>query len=247
VEGERVTVTAINSSSTDSFPRTVSGGWGTADTGEAWTVSGTAGDYAVGSGAATMSHSAANAIHTAVLAVPSLAETMVLGSTSIPALASGSAIQSALITRYQDASNYYYLGCRFETTGVLNATIARRVGGVVTVTNVAVGTYTAGTLYRIRALVLGSTLMVRVWSTLNPEPAVWHVTVTDANLATGQVGFFSILSSGSTNTTPFAISFDNLAVVNPQDFTVTRSVNGVVKAHNAGAPVKVWKPAGLAL
>jgi hypothetical protein len=33
----------------------------------------------------------------------------------------------------------------------------------------------------------------------------------------------------------------------PQNFTVTRSVNGVVKAHSAGEPVKLWRARGLAL
>jgi hypothetical protein len=32
-----------------------------------------------------------------------------------------------------------------------------------------------------------------------------------------------------------------------QTFTVTRSVNGVVKAHAAGTPVRLWAPARYAL
>jgi hypothetical protein len=37
------------------------------------------------------------------------------------------------------------------------------------------------------------------------------------------------------------------AVLGVHVFTVTRSVNGVVKAHDAGTPVRLWTPARLAL
>jgi hypothetical protein len=36
-------------------------------------------------------------------------------------------------------------------------------------------------------------------------------------------------------------------VVNPQKFTVTRSINGVVKAHSAGEDVRLANPTYLAL
>ncbi|MGH3735860.1 MAG: hypothetical protein ACRDT6_09605, partial [Micromonosporaceae bacterium] len=40
---------------------------------------------------------------------------------------------------------------------------------------------------------------------------------------------------------------DIVTEASPQTFTVTRSVNGVVKAHPAGATVRLWQPARIAL
>jgi hypothetical protein len=52
VGGEVMTVTGINGYVVDTFTRTAANGWGNADSGQAWTTaSGSASDYAVGSGA----------------------------------------------------------------------------------------------------------------------------------------------------------------------------------------------------
>ncbi|MBO0881701.1 MAG: hypothetical protein J2P17_15440, partial [Mycobacterium sp.] len=68
VGGWPVRVTATSSPLTDAFGRTVSNGWGNADTGQAWTIgSGSTADFSVGSGTGKQSHAAVNSLHAAQL------------------------------------------------------------------------------------------------------------------------------------------------------------------------------------
>jgi hypothetical protein len=90
--------------------------------------------------------------------------------------------------------------------------------------------------------------MAKAWVPAAGAEPGWHTVGTDTSLTAGtQIGLLSRLESGNTNTLPVVVSFDNLAVTNPQTFTVTRSVNGAVKAQSAGSAVKLWKPGVLAL
>jgi hypothetical protein len=76
----------------------------------------------------------------------------------------------------------------------------------------------------------------------------WQATVTDSAItAAGQVGVRSTLDGTNTNTLPVTYSYDNFQVLNPQNFTVIRSVNGVVKPHSAGEDVRLAYPTILAL
>jgi hypothetical protein len=76
--------------------------------------------------------------------------------------------------------------------------------------------------------------------------------------ATTTTTSLSVASSGGlwdTGSAPFDVDLEGEQVTvtavtgssSPQTFTVTRSVNGVVKAHNSAAVVKLWKPGVLAL
>jgi hypothetical protein len=56
------------------------------------------------------------------------------------------------------------------------------------------------------------------------------------------VGVRSILSSANTNTLPVTVSYDNLALLNPQTLTVTRSINGVSKSHSTGQAISLANP-----
>lgn len=76
--------------------------------------------------------------------------------------------------------------------------------------------------------------------------------------ATSGTTSLSVASSGrvwDTAATPFDIEIEGEQITvtaitgstSPQTFTVTRSVNGVVKAHNSAVTVKLWRPGVLAL
>ncbi|GAA2703587.1 hypothetical protein GCM10010412_101470 [Nonomuraea recticatena] len=55
------------------------------------------------------------------------------------------------------------------------------------------------------------------------------------------------MTSGNTNTLPVSVQFDTDATTHPQAISVTRSVNTVVKAQAAGAPVGLFQPNYLGL
>jgi hypothetical protein len=76
------------------------------------------------------------------------------------------------------------------------------------------------------------------------EPAAWQLEVTDTDLtAAGSIGFRSLVGNSSTQTLPVTISADNFMELGTQQFTVTRSVNGVVKSQVAGEAVALADPA----
>ncbi len=72
-----------------------------------------------------------------------------------------------------------------------------------------------------------------------PEPDFWTVTVVDTSISEGFMGFGGVAATGNTNVSPQS-RFDDVAVLNPQVFTIShRSVNGIVKAHDADSFVQV--------
>jgi len=109
-------------------------------------------------------------------------------------------------------------------------------------------TYTPGSFFRIRFQAQGARLRAKAWPVADiVETPEWQVTVSDTALSSAtSVGTRSILEVGNTNVSP-VVSYDDLAVVNPQTFTVTRSANGVVKAQAAGTDIRLADPTYLAL
>jgi hypothetical protein len=150
-----------------------------------------------------------------------------------------------------DSSNFYTARLEFTTANVLILSLRRFVGAVETqlATFTLPDTYTPGSTWvRVRFQVQGATLRARAWLATGAEPAgSWQVTATDSSHSTSAfLGTRSISSSANTNVNP-VISYDNLRVINPQTLTVTRSVNGVTKAHTANADLSLAYPTYIAL
>ncbi|MFI2367309.1 hypothetical protein [Streptomyces sp. NPDC018833] len=245
VGGERMTVTAITQAVTDTFGRTVASGWGTADVGGAWTTSGgSATDYAVSAGVGTHTLTTTNTSRRSSLAGPSADFDMQV-DIAISALPTGASIFAGLMARVVDLNNLYTARLEFTTSSTLILTIRERAAGAEATLGAAYTvplTVAAGTSYRLRFQGDGTTLRARAWLASGSEPGRWLVDTTDATLtAAGQVGCRSISSAGTTNVNP-VIRYDNLAMATPQRMTVTRSVNGVVKAHAAAAPLRLADP-----
>jgi hypothetical protein len=79
------------------------------------------------------------------------------------------------------------------------------------------------------------------------EPGDWQVSAIDSSLSTSAfLGTRSISSSANTNVNP-VVSYDNLRLINPQTFTVTRSINNVVKAQTVSTDVRLAVPSYLDL
>ncbi|KOV86055.1 hypothetical protein ADL02_19350 [Streptomyces sp. NRRL WC-3723] len=251
VGGEVMQVTAISDLATDTFTRTVASGWGTTDSGLTWSTSGgSATDYSVGSGAGA--HLLATAGSSRRCIIPTTIQDFdFYVSTTADQLATGAVLTGGLVARYVDSENLYSAQVQFTTANAVTLLVFKRVNS----TETTLGTYTmpgttfvAGTLYRLRFKVRGSTLRAKVWLASDVETPEWQVTATDTELVSGQfVGVRSISGAGNTNVNP-SISYDNFQIVSPQLFTIgARSVNGVIKAHSAGADVRLATPTYLAL
>jgi hypothetical protein len=261
---------------TDAFDdRTVSSGWGTSDDGSSWSTSGgSASDYSVSAGAGLHSVGAVNSVRSTVIG-SSIVDSYVHWSVSTAVLATGAPINVALMTRRSDANNYYFFTVGFTTGAAVTATITKRVASVettlVSAFTVPGLTHTADAVFHVVCETVGTTLRMRVWAGLDEPADLWHVSVTDAALASGgSIGLRSLLTTGNTNTLPVVVSYDDLSRVtdfpmdievggermtvtaisgssSPQTFTVARGVNGVVKSHSSAAAVELWRPGVWAL
>lgn len=243
--GEVMAANAITLALVDTFTRTTTPGWGTPDIGAAWVSSGGAGGdhYTQGAEAA---HLLTN------VDVPRLDVSPVAGAdhdvqvdVATFALATGGPQLVAVVARATDGDNCYMGQLSISTTQTITLTLRKRVGGVETqlATTTTSLTHSAFAFFRLRLQVIGDQLKARVWPAGGTEPGGWQVTATDTALTTGSnVGCRSVRETANTNT-DLVVSWDNVALHNPQQFIVERSVNGVVKAHAADGPVRAAHPA----
>ncbi|MEU1141772.1 hypothetical protein ABZ392_33690 [Streptomyces sp. NPDC005885] len=248
IAGEDVTVSAIASSVVDAFGRTVSGGWGNADSGQAWSLVGTAANFAVGSGYGAVTLPATSSSRVA-LAVAPAADVDVYVDMATSALATGSSLFGGLVVRGVADTDGYHARVDFTSAAGIGLSLRKRVAGVETQLGAATTalTHVAGTFYRVRVQAIGTALRARIWLATDPEPSLWMIDVTDSSLsAAGSVGTRSVSNTGNTNVNP-AVRYDQFAVVNPQLWTVARAANGVVKAQVAGEGVVLANPARVAL
>jgi len=232
----------------DDFGRTSTDTWDSADSGQAWTNTGTAADYDVLSGYGRHINPATSAAHHSVIASVDADSDMYVSVTTA-ALSTGASQFTGPLARYADGDNLYQARVEFTTANAVVLSIRERVAAVET----QLGTYTtglthvAGTNVRVRFQVIGSALKAKAWLASRTEPSAWHIEVTDTSLtAAGSTGVKSVRNAGNTNANA-EFRYDNLDLRNPQTFTVTRSHNGVVKAQSAGAAVKLRHPAIIAL
>lgn len=250
VSGEVMSVTSITSVAYDAFSRTVANGWGTADSGHAWTTGGgAAADFSVttagsGTGNIAMPTSMTERHVTLNVSTARHGAEAVLTTNTLPV---GGVLRYGCSVRYVDTSNYIYGIAEIATTGYITAVIRKRVAGVITdvaSTTTPLNIGTGNVMCRVRAD--DTTVTLWLWYQGGPMPMFPTIsgTVNDAALQTGtRVGVFC-RREGSAPTT---VEWDDFAAVNPQTFTVTRSVNGVVKSQSASTAVNVYRPARLAL
>ena len=163
------------------------------------------------------------------------------------ALATGDSLFGAVCARMVDASNLYMARLEFTTGNAISLSVRKVISGTQTVLGSAVtlrDTHVAGTFVRVRFQGSGTALRAKAWVVGQLEPGPWQVDTTDSALtAAQQIGTRSIRVTGNTNAASVEIRYDNFEVVNPQSFTVERSVNGVTKTHSAGADVRLAYPA----
>ena len=203
----------------DAFGRTVSSGWGTADTGGAWTavnastlsVDGTAGKMVLGAG--TLAGSSLESVSTS--------ELNMLIDVSADKVATSNGLGVSFQGRKVGSSDYR-LKLRLLPGGETHLALSVVVNGSETTlseVNVASATYAAGDVLRIRFQITGTgttTFSGKVWKVGASEPAAAQITRSDTTATLQGAGAFGILgylSGGSTNP-PMTVKFDNLSISN---------------------------------
>ncbi|ROQ38588.1 beta-propeller uncharacterized protein DUF5122 [Frondihabitans sp. PhB188] len=188
----------------DTFARTLTAGWGTADVGGDWTRAGTNSNLSVGGGAGSILLTGPGQQMGVYLG--SVAQTNVDLTTqfSLDKVATGGGTQVTLQGRRIDSSTDY------------RATIALKAGGAATVSLVGAGTtiaapvtvpgtLAAGTGLSARLQVTGTaptTVRAKVWLTGQAEPTAWTVSATNSAAGLqvpGAVGIVAYESGSATN------------------------------------------------
>lgn len=244
----------------DTFSTTRTDTWGTADSGQTWTILvGAAADFDAAAGVGTQACTAANTVHLAVLN-DTLADAMVrvdwrMGFTNV----TGGAIEpGTLPVRVQDASNYYYVKPSIATDETITLALYRRVAGTDTLLAgpTATGiTHTSGQWCTVAALIEGNTLAGKIWITANGEPYPWTVTYTDTSTSAittaGKAGVRTGVAAGNTNVT-FTVDYDNFEFRSPRyagfvpDWPQERDITGADKVVTvtAAGPTRRLRPPG---
>jgi len=217
-----VTVTPPAGGSTfaaDTFGRTSTSGFGTADLGGAWTVAGSATNYTAGNGVGMIRIATAGSGPNAYLAAATSTDTDLTADLTIDKVSTGNTgIQVALVGR-GNATNAYRGKVALSSTGTLTAYLTKVVAGAETTiaqTPVTGLTYMPGDTLHLRMQAIGSgstALRFKVWKGTDTEPASWRLSTTDTTAAVqsaGGIGVWTYLSSAATNA-PVTITVDNVS------------------------------------
>jgi hypothetical protein len=203
---------------TDTFTRTIASGWGTSDTGYAYTLVG--GTGSTNGSQAVLSFPGAGA-RTGVMSTLSLQDVDVSGFGTLPFdLPTGNNIIPVLVRfRYHSTTDHVFAWARVETTGAVTAGVTGGTGTpvIAPATTVPGLTFSAVAGLNIRAQAEGQTFRVKVWAGNAPEPYAWTSTGNSTvNMTAGLVGLGASVSSGVTNTSPIVVTLDNLAIRVPR-------------------------------
>ena len=202
----------------DTFTRTVSPGWGTADQGGAWTSSAGAGSVNGTQGVSAIA--AVNGSFSARLTGVTGTDLVTRFSTTVdkrPAGSGGAILSRGRIT----PSGEYRLKVSLKSNGTATANFVRtNTAGTETALTTAVTipgfTYSAGSVIRTALKVSGgtpTTLSAKVW--IGTEPADWQYTTTDSTAGlqdAGHTGMAVVLSSTATNV-PITFRTDDYSVL----------------------------------
>lgn len=213
-----VTVSAAQAGpiAADNFGRTVSR-WGSADTGGAWTYSGSTFATNGSTGSITLASPGVSA--TGYLNSVSARDLDVVADLSVNKMATGSGTYNTMVVR-RNGNSDYRATLQELAGGKVKLTIAKTVSGsATTLRQVALTdlTYNAGDKIRVRFQVSGngtSDLEVKAWRVGSAEPTTSQVITSDSTASLQTEGSFAVISYLANNATnaPVTVSVDNLLI-----------------------------------
>jgi PKD repeat protein len=217
---KKISVTALLAS--DAFGRTTTAGWGTADTGGAWSLSGAANTlFATGSGVGTMNLNAGGAAPLATLKNVSATNLVETVDVSADKAATNNGYYLLLKGRVVGTSNYT-LKLRILPGGVVHLVMSKVVAGTETVfkeVNLPALTYNVGDTLRVQFAITGdgttTTLTGSAWKVGTSAPNSPQVTQTDTDPTLQGAGAVALQGylSGNVSNAPVNLSIDNFGVV----------------------------------
>lgn len=228
---------ATSTIASDTFSRSVSSGWGSADSGGSW---GSRGTLSVRDGRGRMVLSPGSGSHAALSTLWSNADvTVELGADKA---ATGGGQYYSVVGR-GNASNGYLTAAKVRPDGSADVSLRRTVNKAETVlksTTVTGLNVTAGTRLLVRMSVTGTApteLRAKIWRVGQAEPSAWQVTTSDTNTSVPSTGSLMLAGylSGSTSNGSTELSFDNVRVVTTTEST-TSTPGAKPSAATTGVP-----------
>lgn len=202
----------------DTFTRTVATGWGSSQTGGAWSVAGGTTGYRVDGSTGVMTLADAGANRAAWLPAANRRDVSSIVSVAVDRVPTAASAWAYVELRRVSDTAAYRLKLRLAPNGAAYAGLSR-VSGAETdlVPEILLPgvTVSPGVRVWIRAEAIGAaptTLRVRAWRDGQAEPATWALTTTDSTAAlqlAAPIGFRAYLSRSATNS-PIAVRFDDL-------------------------------------
>lgn len=205
----------VNTAS-DDFNRTTSNGFGTAVSGGAWAVNGTASEYSTTGSAARLTLATAATRRYAVLPNSYMTFDVTIRIRTA-ALATGAALSAGILWHYALSSDNNRYEIIFNTDQSISTRAVARIASAETVGATVVSglTHVANTWYQVR---IQSTspdarqVRLKVWPDNTTQPGTWtiHNTLTSAlNPPAGKIGLTGTRETGNTNANA-VIEFDDL-------------------------------------
>ncbi|WP_028047338.1 LamG domain-containing protein [Cellulomonas sp. URHE0023] len=171
---------------TDTFSRTSASGWGAADFGGTWALTGSASLFTVQGGVGRLSVAAGSTPRARLPIVQQ--DVDATASVTLDHLSDTGVARSFVAVRSVASTTDYYLNIKYAVTGGVSLQLQRRVAGVETTLGSATAAQTGATVaggqklnVRVQAQgVSPTTVRARVWIAGQPEPTTWQVTGTDS-------------------------------------------------------------------
>ena len=192
---------------TDTFNRTTTSGWGSADTGGAWTAIGSSANLSVSNGVGSLTMPKPGSNPGVYLANLSSSDTNTSATITTSAALSGNGAYVEVVGRQIDPNNQYVGRIVLNPDGTIDIAVLTVSAGNETVlkaTTLSGVAYKPGVQLAVQLLVTGTsptTVAMKVWQVGTTQPSTWQLSTTDstAGLQTaGTVGFDAYLAGNAT-------------------------------------------------
>jgi hypothetical protein len=201
----------------DTFTRTASNGWSSADTGQAWTIGSgmTASDFSVNATDGLISHGTRSVNRFIEMLTPVLSDFDLTIDVAVDKLAVTASMFTDITVRNSVGSNNYLIRFEWVAAGAnTRIQLYKVVAGVGTnFADISLATaYAANDKFTIRIRCQGTQIRVKAWKTGAQEPNGWTITQIDATFASGWISCSSLIGGTNTTTLPVLFKYDNLQI-----------------------------------
>ena len=210
----------INLLASDGFNRTVTGGWGTAPTGGAWSPTGSSANLSVSGGAGVINMPSPGTGPGVYLGSVSSSDTNTTATFTANAAPSGNGLYVDIIGRRISSNTDYRGRVILGSNGSVSLALLRisaGVQGTVKTTTVVSGlSFAPGTQLNVQLQVTGTsptTMQMKVWAVGSAYPSNWQITGTDTTSGmqvSGSVGIAGYLP-GNATVSPVALRVSSFA------------------------------------